>query len=55
MAFDFGKLGSTGAIAGITKPAVLFDALPNKADGYWVSARSAEDRARLMVGASARS
>lgn len=34
MAFDFSKLASSGAIADITEPATLFDALPNKADGY---------------------
>lgn len=34
MAFDFGKLTSSGAIANITEPSTLFDALPNKADGY---------------------
>jgi hypothetical protein len=34
MAFDFGKIASSGALAGITEPAVLFDALPNKVAGY---------------------
>jgi len=34
MAFDFSRLSSSGAIADITEPATLFDALPNKADGY---------------------
>jgi hypothetical protein len=34
MAFDFRKLAGSGAIAGITEPATLFDALPNKAGGY---------------------
>jgi hypothetical protein len=34
MAFDFSRLASSGAIADITEPATLFDALPNKADGY---------------------
>jgi len=34
MAFDFTKLSSGSAIAGITEPATLFDALPNKAEGY---------------------
>jgi hypothetical protein len=34
MAFDFRKLASSGAIADITDPATLFDALPNKAGGY---------------------
>lgn len=34
MAFNFKKLASTGAISSITDPVQLFDALPNKADGY---------------------
>lgn len=34
MAFDFAKLKRDGAISNITDPATLFDALPNKADGY---------------------
>jgi hypothetical protein len=34
MAFNFGNLASSGAISGITEPATLFDALPNKAEGY---------------------
>lgn len=34
MAFDFKKLASGNAISSITDPAALFDALPNKADGY---------------------
>lgn len=34
MVFDFSKLARGGAISSITDPAVLFDALPNKADGY---------------------
>ncbi len=34
MPFDFSRLTSSGAIAHITEPATLFDALPNKADGY---------------------
>lgn len=34
MSFDFSKLTSSGAIADITEPATLFDALPNKAEGY---------------------
>lgn len=34
MAFDFSKLASSGAIADITEPATLFDALPNKDEGY---------------------
>lgn len=34
MAFDFGKLAIGGALSTITDPEALFDALPNKADGY---------------------
>lgn len=34
MAFDFKKLARGGAISSITDPAALFDALPNKAEGY---------------------
>lgn len=34
MAFDFTKLSSGSALAGLTEPATLFDALPNKAEGY---------------------
>lgn len=34
MAFDFAKLTGSGAIATIKEPSTLFDALPNKADGY---------------------
>jgi hypothetical protein len=34
LAFDFKKLTKGGAIASITEPAELFDALPNKARGY---------------------
>jgi hypothetical protein len=34
MAFDFSRLASSGAIADITQTATLFDALPNKANGY---------------------
>ncbi len=34
MAFDFGKLSTTGAISKITDPVKLFDALPDKARGY---------------------
>lgn len=34
MAFNFSKLTGSGAIATITEPSTLFDALPNKADGY---------------------
>lgn len=32
--FDFKKLARGGAISSITDPAALFDALPNKAEGY---------------------
>ena len=34
MAFDFNKVADGRAIASITDPSVLFDALPNKAEGY---------------------
>jgi hypothetical protein len=35
MAFDFSKLSAAGStIDRITDPARLFDALPDKADGY---------------------
>lgn len=34
MVFDFTKLSTGSAIADITEPATLFDALPNKAEGY---------------------
>lgn len=34
MAFDFGKLALGGALSTITDPEALFDALPNKDDGY---------------------
>ncbi|KAB1118474.1 DEAD/DEAH box helicase [Micromonospora aurantiaca] len=34
MAFDFSKLSAGGTIGRITDPARLFDALPDKADGY---------------------
>lgn len=34
MTFDFGKLASSGSIASIIEPATLFDALPNKVEGY---------------------
>ncbi|MBT2534320.1 hypothetical protein J7E83_19745 [Arthrobacter sp. ISL-48] len=34
MAFDFGTLALGGALSTITDPEALFDALPNKADGY---------------------
>lgn len=34
MPFDFKKLARGGAISSITDPAALFDALPNKAEGY---------------------
>lgn len=34
MTFDFGKLSRSGTISSITDPATLFDALPNKAEGY---------------------
>jgi hypothetical protein len=34
MTFDFSKLARSGGIADITEPAALFDALPNKAEGY---------------------
>ena len=34
MPFDFKKLARGGAISSITDPAGLFDALPNKAEGY---------------------
>jgi Helicase C-terminal domain/DEAD/DEAH box helicase len=34
MGFDFSKVASSGAIASIIEPATLFDALPDKADGY---------------------
>lgn len=34
MAFDFGKIASSGALSSITDPTVLFDALPNKVAGY---------------------
>lgn len=34
MAFNFSKLARGGAISSITDPALLFDALPNKAEGY---------------------
>lgn len=34
MAFDFGRLTRPGAIAAIKDPSALFDALPNKAEGY---------------------
>ncbi|MFG1722775.1 helicase C-terminal domain-containing protein [Micromonospora chalcea] len=34
MSFDFGKLSAGNAIASIVEPATLFDALPNKAEGY---------------------
>jgi hypothetical protein len=34
MAFDFGSLSAGDTIATITDPATLFDALPDKADGY---------------------
>lgn len=34
MAFDFGKLAQGGALSTITEPDALFDALPNKAEGY---------------------
>lgn len=34
MPFDFKKVERTGALSTITDPAVLFDALPNKAKGY---------------------
>lgn len=34
MAFDFGKLASSGELSTITDPEALFDALPNKHDGY---------------------
>lgn len=34
MAFNFKKLTSTGAISSIIDPVQLFDALPNKAEGY---------------------
>ncbi len=32
--FDFSRIANSGVIAGITDPSTLFDALPNKADGY---------------------
>jgi hypothetical protein len=32
--FDFGSLSASSAISKITDPATLFDALPNKAEGY---------------------
>ncbi len=34
MPFDFKRLARGGAISSITDPAALFDALPNKAEGY---------------------
>jgi Type III restriction enzyme, res subunit len=34
MAFDFSKLASSGSIANIIEPSTLFDALPNKVEGY---------------------
>lgn len=34
MPFDFKKVARSGALTTITDPAVLFDALPNKAQGY---------------------
>ena len=34
VAFDFGSLASTASIGAITDPVILFDALPNKANGY---------------------
>lgn len=34
MAFDFSKLARAGTISSITDPSTLFDALPNKAEGY---------------------
>lgn len=34
MSFDFKKVARSGALTTITDPAVLFDALPNKAQGY---------------------
>ena len=34
MAFNFGKLASSGSIGDIVDPVQLFDALPNKASGY---------------------
>ncbi|GAC1373528.1 MAG: DEAD/DEAH box helicase family protein [Acidimicrobiales bacterium] len=34
MPFDFKKVARSGALTTITDPAVLFDALPNKAPGY---------------------
>lgn len=34
MAFDFGKLNFGGGLSTITDPAALFDALPNKEEGY---------------------
>lgn len=34
MAFDFTKLSSGSSLSDITQPALLFDALPNKASGY---------------------
>lgn len=34
MPFDFKRLARRGAISSITDPAALFDALPNKSEGY---------------------
>jgi hypothetical protein len=34
LSFDFTRVARTGAIGTITDPAALFDALPNKANGY---------------------
>lgn len=34
MPFDFAKLSRVGGISSVTDPAALFDALPNKAEGY---------------------